>query len=71
MTLAIKKMQELIGVEPDGDVGPKTLKVLNNYNANTFDIAFDEKEIAYYQELGKQPRFVKNVKGWINRAKAV
>ncbi len=70
MKLAIKKTQKLLGLEADGDVGPKTLEALNKFNTKDFDIKFDEVEIAYYEELGKQPRFVKNEKGWINRAKA-
>lgn len=69
MSLAIKKTQELIGVIPDGDIGPKSLKALNSYDAKSFDIVFDEKEIEYYKELGKQPRFIKFEKGWINRAR--
>ena len=70
MGLAIKKTQELIGVVADGDVGPRTLSVLNSYDAKTFDIKFDDKEITYYQELGKQPRFAKFEHGWENRARS-
>ncbi len=73
MERAIKKAQEVVGVKQDGIVGPKTLKALNNFDADLFDVMFDVEEVKYYKELiaKNSERFKRFEKGWINRAKTV
>ena len=69
---AIKLAQEIVGVEADGIVGPKTLEALNGYKEKLFDILFDAGEAEYYESLVRaKKRFAKFEDGWLNRAKAV
>ncbi len=72
MKRAIKAAQEIVGVKPDGVIGPVTLKALNAYSEKLFDILFDASEAEYYASLAAQKeRFAKFEDGWLNRAKAV
>lgn len=69
MPIAIKKAQKLIGVNDDGDVGNITLKALNSFNENNFDVEFDELEIEYYKAtIERKPYLKPNEKGWFKRA---
>lgn len=72
MKVAIKKAQELIGVEIDGDVGPKTLLALNTYDVHKFNLFFDIEEKEYYDKLiAVNEKLRINQKGWYNRANFV
>jgi len=72
MERAIKLAQEIVGVEVDEVVGPKTLAALNGYNGKLFDILFDAGEARYYESLVRaKKRFARFEDGWLNRAKAV
>lgn len=71
MGVAIKKAQQLVGVTADVVVGPMTLKALNSFNEQMFDIVFDEKEKEYYSMLAEKPNFKKYKEGWYNRADTV
>lgn len=72
---AIKKAQKLIGVKVDGWIGVNTLKALNEYDENLFNIEFDLVEIAYYKYLAffskNHKRLRRFYDGWVNRARAV
>lgn len=67
--IAIKKAQELVGVVIDGDIGPKTLKAINDYDVEKFDVFYDLKEKAHYDTLiARRDALRINQKGWYNRA---
>lgn len=69
MTTAVKKAQELVGVTIDGELGPKTLKAINEFNSKKFDIFFDLEEKEYYDTIcSLHERLRINQKGWYNRA---
>jgi len=69
---AVKTAQKIVGVVPDGIVGPKTLRALNSYNSSLFDHEYDSMEINFYKRLvNKIKKFKIYLTGWINRAKAV
>ena len=69
MPIAIKKAQKLVGVCQDGIVGNMTLKALNNFDVNVFDIEFDKEEIKYYDAIIKdKPYLAPNETGWYARA---
>jgi len=56
----------------DGIMGAQTLKALNNYNEQAFDVDFDRAEIAYYRNLVKaKPAYYIYKSGWENRARSV
>lgn len=72
MKISAIKAQFLVDALPDGDIGDKTLALLNNYDENKFDILFDEEEIKYYKKLiTLHEKFKINEKGWISRARTV
>ena len=69
MPIAIKKAQELVGVIVDGDVGPKTLKAINDYDVEKFDVFYDLEEKEHYDTLiARRDALRINQKGWYNRA---
>lgn len=69
---AVRVLQRLLGVVVDGIMGAQTLKALNNYNEQAFDVDFDRAEIAYYRILiRKDPRLGVYERGWENRARSV
>lgn len=72
MKIAIKKAQKTIGFtkeNQDGIVGNMTLKALNNFDVNIFDIQFDKEEMEYYDVVIKaKPYLAPNKNGWYNRA---
>lgn len=69
ITIAVKKAQELVGVTIDGELGPKTLKAINEFNSKKFDIFFDLEEKEYYDTIcSLHERLRINQKGWYNRA---
>lgn len=72
MQVAIKKAQELVGVIVDGDVGPKTLKAINEYDVEKFDVFYDLEEKEHYDTLVARKEALRiNQKGWYNRANFV
>lgn len=69
MKVAIKKTQKLINVPQDGIIGSQTIKALNSFDVNVFDIEFDKEEISYYDAIIKsKPYLAPNEKGWYKRA---
>lgn len=69
MKVAIKKTQKLINVPQDGIIGSQTIKTLNSFDVNVFDIEFDKEEISYYDAIIKsKPYLAPNEKGWYKRA---
>ena len=69
MSIAIKKAQELAGVVVDGDMGPKTLKAINEYDVEKFDVFYDLEEKEHYDTLiARRDALRINQKGWYNRA---
>ena len=69
---AVRVLQRLLGVVVDGIMGAQTLKALNNYNEQAFDVDFDRAEIVYYRNLVKaRPEYHVYERGWINRAEKV
>ena len=72
LKIAIKTAQRVLGITADGIIGPQTLKALNNFNPEDFDVMYDEYEIRYYEEIiARNPKFKIYAKGWRNRALAV
>lgn len=72
MGVSIKKAQEVIGVEVDGQVGNQTLQSLNNFNPSVFDLDFDNEEIEYFKSIvASKPQKARFLNGWINRAHLV
>lgn len=71
-TPAVRVLQRLLGVVVDGIMGAQTLKALNNYNEQAFDVDFDRAEIAYYRNLVKaRPEYRVYERGWENRARKI
>ena len=69
---AVRVLQNMLGLTIDGIMGQETLRALNNYNEQAFDVDFDRVEIAYYRNLiRKNPRLGVYERGWENRAKKI
>lgn len=60
-------LQQALGVNADGRIGPVTRAAISRANARVLIKSFTTAKIAFYTSL-HQPRFIK---GWLNRANAV
>lgn len=66
--VATKALQQLVGVKPDGDIGPVTVAAINNYPANRLFGHLRERRIQFYRNLVKsKPVNAKYLKGWLAR----
>lgn len=67
-THGIKRAQKVLGVKPDGLIGPKTLAKINALDP---DVLFEQLFIArkqHYIDIAEHnPRMKKFLKGWMNR----
>jgi lysozyme family protein len=67
---AVKRLQQVIGAEDDGVIGPKTITAMNRY-AKGWWVMFDQlkvKRISYLNGIVKKnPSQKKFLKGWLNR----
>jgi lysozyme family protein len=65
---SIKLSQKVVGVLPDGVVGPKTLKAYNEAEEEEFVLKFALAKIARYAAIVNRNRSQsKFLLGWINR----
>jgi lysozyme family protein len=77
---AAKMLQQLVGVEADGEIGPKTLEAIENYPGGKLfgvevpgkvllNLAFRDARTMFYATLAKRrPKDLKFLLGWIKRA---
>jgi len=66
---AVKLAQLVVGVTPDGEIGPVTLKALNSVSPEVFVSQFAVAKIARYRDICMKDRSQsKFLLGWINRA---
>ena len=71
--IAIKFLQQLLGLKADGIIGPKTLdaisKIENDFHLlKSFVLRYTNLRISYYQSL---PTWKTFGKGWVNRANSI
>lgn len=66
-TRGAKILQQALGVNPDGRIGPMTKEALTTINARTLVENYSAKSRAFYLSL-HQPKFTK---GWLNRVEFV
>jgi lysozyme family protein len=78
-TAAIKTLQQIVGVNADGQLGPRTLAAVSNYPAGKFfgvpvpgfvllNLRFRDARTLFYAALAKRrPKDLKFLLGWINR----
>ncbi len=65
---AIKLAQLVAGVAADGDIGPRTLEVLNVLDEHGFKVAYALAKVARYRDIVMKDRSQgKFLLGWINR----
>ena len=69
---AVKLAQKTVGVIDDGIVGDITIKALNDYDEDLFDIEYDKNEVKHFEALVEnREQFAIYLNGWKNRAVAV
>lgn len=67
-TVAIKRVQEIVGVKVDGIVGAKTLAAINNRSPLPLFGAIKQARKEYIDEIcAKRPKNEKFRRGWMNR----
>ena len=66
--LAARKTQEILGLEADGKVGPKTIAAINTADQKKLFDTLVEKRAAYYNAIvANKPSQAKFLKGWLAR----
>lgn len=67
-TARIRDVQTILGVKPDGIVGPKTLAVINGADQRVmYDRIRMAREQWYHKRVQIDPSQKKFLKGWLNR----
>lgn len=65
---AVKLAQVVVGVVPDGSIGPKTLASLNTVEEEFFKLAYAMAKVARYESIVSKDRSQdKFLLGWIRR----
>jgi len=68
LSVAVKLAQLIVGVTPDGAVGPKTIEKFNAVEADSFKKAYALAKIARYADIcNRNKPQSKFLLGWINR----
>lgn len=77
---AARMLQQVAGVAPDGDIGPKTINAIQNFPSGALfgfpvpgyvllNLAFRDARILHYATIAKKrPKDLKYLLGWIKRA---
>jgi len=66
---AAKVAQRVVGVVSDGFIGSKSIKALNDFDSDTFDIVYDEHEKEHYKDIIKRKPYLQMYyDGWLKRA---
>ena len=69
-TARIRNVQTILGVKPDGCVGPVTLGAINGGNADELYRRIMVARRGWYERIVRNdPRQSVNLRGWINRLK--
>ena len=64
---AVKLLQESVGCVPDGVIGPRTMQLIDQKNAQDVVQAYSNRKTSFYESLNK-PQFIK---GWLKRIEDV
>lgn len=66
-------LQQLLGVQVDGVIGPVTLRALHNYKSadELFSRLRNQRMVFYEQIVERDPSQKRFLKGWINRLAAI
>lgn len=65
---SIKMVQESVGADPDGKMGPKTLQLINTCDGEELFNDLKIRRIAYYKDLvDRKPQMNVFLKGWLKR----
>ena len=62
-----KILQGIVGAEPDGAIGPKTMALVKKMNPTYMMEKFYERRQGFYESLNKD----RYIKGWTRRNKEV
>jgi lysozyme family protein len=65
---AVKLLQESIGCVPDGVIGPRTMQLIDQKNAQDVVQAYSNRKTSFYESL---PTFATFGKGWLKRVEDV
>lgn len=69
--VAAKLAQIVVGVTPDGDVGPKTVAAINDYHPELFQAQYALAKLARYAEICNRDKSRTQARqfllGWVNR----
>jgi len=66
---AIKLAQIVVGVQPDGVIGPKSMAALNSIDGQVFKMAYALAKIARYRDIVQKNKSQRAfLLGWINRS---
>lgn len=66
--VAIRKVQSILGVKPDGVVGPITLNAINGHDQHKlFSKIFEMRHQFFHTIVRNDPAQVENLNGWMNR----
>lgn len=66
---AAKVLQQVLGIEQDGVIGPKTIGIINAYKFRQTHFSYNELRRQYYLKLAQNPTQHQFLKSWLSRLK--
>ena len=72
VSASVRSAQRILGVNPDGKMGPSTIDKINRQNETDFLSKFLADAEKFYRDLvARRPKDAKFLKGWLNRISSI
>ena len=66
-TTAVRRVQRLVGAQPDGIIGPKSIAAINIAGEGLAQDIYDDRRRFYEEIVARRPSQRKFLRGWMNR----
>lgn len=70
-TTAVRRVQRLVGAQPDGVIGPKSIAAINIAGEGLAQDIYDDRRRFYEEIVARRPSQRKFLRGWLNRLNAI
>lgn len=68
---AVRRVQRLVGAQPDGIIGPKSIAAINIKGEGLAQDIYDDRRRFYEEIVSRRPSQRKFLRGWFNRLNAL
>ena len=68
---AVRRVQRIVGAQPDGIIGPKSIAAINIAGEGLAQDIYDDRHRFYEEIVARRPSQRKFLRGWLNRLNAI